>query len=246
MSDPKDRDSQQDQLQVLAAVFGAATGWTTSLLTDPAGGVIVGAAVTEAAKLAIERVSGLRGRQVVAMWEVAVQAAEQTHEELLASVTANPHRCQLFAAAVRAAADTALQAKLDAIGRRLALGVMATDDDGIEAQRVIIETLGELELPHWQTLRRITEHYEGYGGPVNERGDPKAYGWSIEALSKGLPSVDPILGSVISVLAGRGLIANTAYGGVGYHGPAQDRWIITDYGRDCLAELEQRGREDSG
>ena len=70
MSDPKDRESQQGQLQVLAAVFGAAAGWTTGLLTDPAGGLIVGAAATEAAKIAIERVSGLRGRQVVAMWEV--------------------------------------------------------------------------------------------------------------------------------------------------------------------------------
>ena len=55
MGDPKDRDSQQNQLQVLAAVFGAAAGYTTSLLTDPAGGLIVGAAATEAAKMAIER-----------------------------------------------------------------------------------------------------------------------------------------------------------------------------------------------
>jgi hypothetical protein len=196
--------------------------------------------------MAIERVSGLRGRQVVAMWEIAVQAAEQTHDELLASVTADPHRRQLFAAAVRAAADTALQAKLNAIGRRLALGVMAADDDGVAAQRVIIETLGDLELPHWQALRQITEHYEGYGEAVGERGGLKVYGWSMEELSKRLPSVAPTLGSVVSVLAGRGLIANTAYGGLGYHGLAQDRWIVTDYGRDCLGELEQRGREDSG
>jgi hypothetical protein len=242
MSDPKDRESQQNQVQVLAAVFGAAAGYATSLLTDPAGGLIVGAAATEAVKMAIERVSGLRGRQVVAMWEVAVQAAEQTHDELLASVTADPHRRQLFAAAVRAAADTALQAKLDAIGRRLAMGVMAADDDGIELQRVIIETLGDLELPHWQTLQKMAQAYEGYGEPVNPTGTRKAYGWTTQDLRDHLPRLVPILGSVIRILAGRGLIEDTAIGTLDY----MPRWVVTDFGRDCLADLEERGREDSG
>ena len=242
MSDPKDRESQQNQLQVLAAVFGAAAGYTTSLLTDPAGGLIVGAAATEAAKMAIERVSGLRGRQVVAMWEVAAQAAEQTHDELLASVTADPHRRQLFAAAVRAAADTALQAKLDAIGRRLAMGVMAADHDGVEVQRLIIETLGDLELPHWQALRQMDQVYEGYGEPVDATGSRRANGWTMEALQDHLPRLTPILGSVIRVLAGRGLIEDTAIGTFDY----MPRWVVTDLGRDCLAELEERGREDSG
>jgi hypothetical protein len=176
MDDSKDRESQQKQLELASVVFGAAVGWGASLLTDPAAGVVVSAVAAHATKTAIDRVSGFRGRQVAAMWEIAVQAAEQTHDELLARVTADPHRRQLFAAAVRAAADTALQAKLDAIGRRLALGAMAEDDDGIEVQRVMIETLGDLELPHWQTLRQITLNYEGYGGPFWENGIGKRHG----------------------------------------------------------------------
>jgi hypothetical protein len=193
MNDSKDRDSQHNQLQVLAAVFGAAAGWATGLLTDPAGGLIVGAAATEAAKTTMERVSGFRGRQVVAMWEIAVKAAEQTHDELLTRVTADPHRRQLFAAAVRAAADTALQAKLDAIGRRLAMGVMAADHDGVEVQRLIIETLGDLELPHWQALRQMDQVYEGYGESVDATGRRRAYGWTMEALRDHLPRLTPSL-----------------------------------------------------
>jgi hypothetical protein len=246
MDDERDRDSRRNQLQVLAAVFGAVTGWTVGVLTDPAGGLIVGAAATEAARTAMDWISGDRGRQVVAMWEITAQAAEQTHDELLARVTADPHRRQLFAAAVRAAADTALQAKLDAIGHRLAMGVMAADDDGIEVQRVIIETLGDLELPHWQTLRQITLDYEGYGEPFTEDGIGQRHGWTMEALRAHLPSLTPIIGSVIPVLAARGLIANTSLGTYDYGGQVDDRWIVTDYGRACLAELEGRGQENRG
>jgi hypothetical protein len=47
---------------------------------------------------------------------------------------------------------------------------------------------------------------------------------------------------VIRVLAGRGLIEDTAIGSFDY----MPRWVVTDLGRDCLAELEERGREDSG
>jgi hypothetical protein len=236
------KDSQDRQLELASVVFGAALGWGAGLLTDPAGGVVVSAVAAHATKTAIDRVSGFRGRQVAAMWEIAVQAAGQTHDELLARVTADGHRRQLFAAAVRAAADTALQAKLEAIGRRLALGVMAADENGVEVQRVIIETLGDLELPHWQTLRQITRHYEGYGEPVNAEGRERAHGWTMEAVRNHLPSLAPILVGVIPVLEGRGLIANTAIGTLDYVA----RWVVTDLGRDCLAELEERGRKDSG
>jgi hypothetical protein len=245
MDDSKDRESQHNQVELMSAVFGAAVGWGASVLTDPAGGVVVSAAAAQAVKMAVERVSGHRGRQITAMWEVAVQAAGQTHDELLARVIADPHRRQLFAAAVQAAADTALQAKLDAIGRRLAMGVTAADD-GIEVQRVIIETLRDLELPHWQALRQITKDYEGYGKPVDAAtGRRLIHGWTMEALRDHLPSLAPIIGGVIPVLEGQGLIVNTAIGDLDY-GPGAASWIITDYGRDCLAALEQRGREDSG
>jgi hypothetical protein len=246
MDDPKDRESQDRQLELVSVAFSAALGWGAGLLTDPASGVVVSAVAAHATKTAIERVSGLRGRQVAAMWEIAVQAAEQTHDELLARVTADPHRRQLFAAAVRAAADTALQAKLDAVGRRLAMGAMAEDDDGIEVQRIIIETLGDLELPHWQTLRQITLGYEGYGEPFTEEAIGQRHGWTMEALRTHLSSLTPIIGSVIPVLAGRGLIANTSLQTYDYGGRVDDRWIATDYGRDCLADLEERGRENSG
>ena len=88
----------------------------------------------------------------------------------------------------------------------------------------------------------MAQVYEDYGEPVDPTGRRKAYGWMMEALQNRLPTLTPILGSVIRVLAGRGLIEDTAIGSFDY----MPRWVVTDLGRDCLAELERRGREDSG
>jgi hypothetical protein len=68
----------------------------------------------------------------------------------------------------------------------------------------------------------------------------------MEALRAHLPSLTPIIGSVIPVLAARGLIVNTSLGTYDYGGQVDDQWIVTDYGRDCLAELEERSRESRG
>jgi hypothetical protein len=233
-------------LEVMAAVGGAALGFGTALVTDPAGGVVITSAATEAIRSGLRQVTGSRGRQVARMWDIAVQAAEQSHDQLLERVTADPHRRQLFWAAARAAADTALEAKLRAVGYRLATGLTAPDDEAVEVQRVIIDTLGDLELPHWQTLRQMTRKYEGYGQPRDDTGRSFSYGWTMKALHDHLPGLTPILGAVIPVLVGRGLIDNTTYGSMGYDGPPEQRWVVTNFGHDCLAELEQRGREPSG
>ena len=68
----------------------------------------------------------------------------------------------------------------------------------------------------------------------------------VSGLRDHLPRLAPILGAVVAALSGRDLIANTALGSFDYGGPEQDRWIVTDYGRYCLAELDRRGREDAG
>jgi hypothetical protein len=246
MADSRALENDQKALEVVAAVGSAVLGVAAGLVTDSAGGLVIGAAVNQPLRSGLERVAGLRGRQAALMYEVACQAANESHDQLLARVIADPHRQQLLWTAVRASADTALEAKLRAVGRRLAAGLMAPDDDGVGVQRVIIETLGDLELPHWQTLDQMTRRYEGYGQPRDDTGRSFSYGWTMKALQDHLPSLTPILGAVIPVLLSRGLIAGTALGSIGYDGAPEEKWVVTNFGHGCLAELQERGRRPSG
>lgn len=116
MEDSTARESDQVAVEIYAEVGAAALGVGTAILTNPVGGLMVAATTVPVIKAALERVFGLRGRQVAATWEIAVRAAGQTHEQLLERVTTDPHRAQLFAAAVRAAANTALESKLRVLG----------------------------------------------------------------------------------------------------------------------------------
>jgi len=98
---------------------GAAFGVGVDLLIGDAGGVVAGTAAAQVLQHGLERASGLRRRQAAAMLEVAAEAAGRSLDELLERITADPHRLQLFAAAARAAAETALQAKIRALGQAL-------------------------------------------------------------------------------------------------------------------------------
>jgi hypothetical protein len=96
MEDSRAVESDQRALEVVAAVGSAVLGLGAATVTDSAGGVVIGAALNQPLKFGLDWLSGLRGRQIALMWDIAVQASEQSHEELLEWVTADPHRAQLF------------------------------------------------------------------------------------------------------------------------------------------------------
>jgi hypothetical protein len=154
MENPSARESEQVAAEITAAVGAAALGIGTSILTDPAGGAIVGAAAAPSIKATLDRIFGLRGRQVAAMVEIAVRASGQTYDELLERVANDPHRAQLFSAAVRAAANTALESKLTVLGQLLAKGLIHGEQKVDEA-RLLTATIEEIERLHLRILQSL-------------------------------------------------------------------------------------------
>jgi hypothetical protein len=158
MEDSKAIESDQRALEVVAAVGSAVLGLGAATVTDSAGGVVIGAALNQPLKFGLEWLSGLRGRQIAFMWDIAVRASEQSPEELLKRVTTDPHRAQLFWAASRAAANTALESKLKVLGQLLVDGLLHEDHEIHEA-RLLLTAIEELEQPHLRVLHHLTTSY---------------------------------------------------------------------------------------
>jgi hypothetical protein len=187
------------------------------------GGAVVGASAGEALQYLASRALGLRRRQAEEVLEIAAHESAQTVDDLLARLTANPSRLQLAAAAVTAAAETALQAKVRALGRALATGALAADDAEVDEQRFLVDTLRDLEAPHVRVLDQISRRREGHDPEATPR-------WAQYKLAPRLPGIAPVLEPVLSILAGRALITKL-----------DRKWALTEFGKHCLTLLMESG-----
>jgi hypothetical protein len=248
MENPNARDSDQQAAEITAAVGAAALGVGTAILTDPAGGAIVGAATAPAIKATLDRVFGLRGRQVAAMVEIAVRAAGQTHDELLERVTTDRHRAQLFSAAVRAAANTALESKLTVLGQLLAEGLLH-DEQAVDEARLLTTTIEEVERLHLRILDHLTKDR---GESLSEEEDETAGGvsaladrWPFDRLAEALGVTPSVLEIATGLLLGRGLIHGT---GDTYGTPTSEQmaWRLTGPGKAVLELFRRAGETAAG
>jgi DNA-binding MarR family transcriptional regulator len=244
MEDSNTREGDQYAAEITAAVGAAALGVGTAILTNPAGGAIVSAAAAPTIKAALDRVLGLRGRQVAAMVDIAVRAAGQTHDELLQRVTADPHRAQLFAAAVRAAANTALESKLKVLGRLLAQGLLDDGEDPAEEARLLISAIEDIERLHLRVLYHLEN---GYTARLNEEEPSTAFpealptdAWPFEKLAEELTVNRSALEMLIGSLTGRNLIHGSA-DVYGVPEAGQMHWRLTDTGRAILERFREAG-----
>jgi hypothetical protein len=228
-------------LELLPAGSGSVGGALVGLALGGPGGAIVGAAVEPVLQQIVLETLARRHQRAGRAIAAAAAGAGMTPEELLDRILGDERLLDLAAAAVAAASETMIEAKIRALGRALASGALATDDTVVDEQRFLVDTLADLEAPHVRVLNQLSIEHEGYGSPVGPDGRSRAYGWLLEDLSAGLPGLVPVLQSVLNVLAGRGLILDTAEGTYEY----QPRWVLTEFGKQCLVMLKERGHEGS-
>jgi hypothetical protein len=155
----------------------------------------------------VDLVAGVRHRQAVVMVEAAIEAADRSVEEFLERITDDSQRLQLFGAAATAAAATAHRAKIRAIGRALAAGVLADRAATVNEQRFLVDLLAGLEEPHFRALVVASDDHPS----TKERrrdGGPTGRGWVPEEL---LPDAG-IAWAVVSVLESRGLLTDVTRG----------------------------------
>jgi hypothetical protein len=248
MKDPTGGESDQVAAEITAAVGAAAIGIGTAILTDPAGGAIVGAAAAPSIKATLDRIFGLRGRQVTAMVEIAVRVSGQTLDELLERVTTDPHRAQLFSAAVRAAANTALESKLTVLGQLLARGLIH-GEQVVDEARLLTSTIEEIERLHLRILDHLAKDR---GDLLGEEEDETAGGvsaiadrWPFDRLAEALGVTPSVLEIATGLLLGRGLIHGT---GDTYGTPTSEQmaWRLTGPGKAVLELFRRAGEAAAG
>jgi DNA-binding transcriptional ArsR family regulator len=211
MEDSNALERDQRAINLLGDVLAAVAGLSTATLTDAAGGAMVGAAAITPMKAGLERLFGIRGRQITAMCEFAAQAAHQSVDELLEQVTADPHRAQLFAAAVRAAGNTALESKLKVLGRLLVQDRLS--DERVDEARLLTETIEDVERLHLRILDQLRKNYsESLTNEqrstvyVNEHA-PQA--WTFDKLTEALGVSSSVLEVAIGSLYGNNLVVGS-------------------------------------
>jgi hypothetical protein len=243
----EDHGKAHDSLEVGVGAAAEAAGGLLALVAQtkvgPAGAVAIGAATAETLRYLAERAIGLRDYQAGRTLEIAANDTGLPLDELRRRLTADPKRVQLTAAALTAAANTALETKIRTLGRALATGALAVDDAQVDEQRLLVDTLADLEAPHVRVLHQLAIRHEGYGEARTPDGRFHAHGWSLEDLSAQLPGVAGVLRPVLNVLVSHALALDTGVGTLDYIAGQSGRWVLTDYGKHCLALLEERGRE---
>jgi hypothetical protein len=248
MEDLSAGDGDEHALEVTAGALGAVVGWGAGLLTDPVAGVVVTPAATEAVKAVLTRFSGLGTRRVAAMWQLAVEASEQSHEDLLKRVTTDPHRAQLFLSASQAAASTALETKLRVLGRLLADGLIHEDVEVDEA-RLLLSAIEGIERAHLRVLDCLSNRYHEHLGEqeraaAKEQGQPDA--WPFDKLAEELGVSRSALELTVGTLAGNNLV----HGGADTYGSStsvpQMVWGLTAPGWAVLERFRSAGEETAG
>jgi hypothetical protein len=247
MKDASARDGEEHALEVTAGALGAVVGWGAGLLTDPVAGVVVTPAATEAVKAVLTRFSGLGPRRVAVMWQVAVEASKQSHENLLERVTTDPHRAQLFLSAGRAAASTALESKLRVLGRLLADGLIHEDVEVDEA-RLLLSAIEGIERAHLRVLDCLSNsYYERLGeqerAAAKEHGEPDA--WPFDKLTEELGVSRSALELTIGTLAGSNLIHGSA-DAFGIPSAEMMNWRLTAPGQGVLERFRKEGEATAG
>jgi hypothetical protein len=232
--------------ELVSAEAGVVTATLASMMVAGPGGALIAGSAAAVVQHVVREEMNRRFQRAANVVQIAATEAQMTPEELFERVRADDRLLELAASVIAAAAETALQAKIRALGQALARGTLATDDATIDQERFMVGTLAALEAPHVRVLTQIKRHYRGYGQRTTSDGTHQAHGWTFEALAARQPGLRQMLRPILSALTANALIFDTAIGTWDYTVGKSERWIITNYGRRVLDLLESQAFEEPG
>ena len=150
----------------------------------------------------------------------AMRAAEATSgrsvAELLETAVDSPLKGQLTAEVLEAAARSAVDEKIGALGRSWAIGTTSETEVGVEAQRVIVQALAAIEAPHIAILRLIsTPPYRETvlsGTQPGIRSTQIRAAWTPETLADAEPQYAGLIEALVATLMGSALVKSVQGG----------------------------------
>lgn len=234
MSDPSDFDRVTPG-GLAAAAAAAASGSAVDLVV-PGVGSAVGVGVQALINFVgrgIER----RQRKALDALDEACRVSRTAPEELLDHAGLDDGRMELTMGALTAAAQAGTAAKVRALGRALATGVLANDDAIVERETYIVDALSRLEPPHVRVL-----------DVLNETRVPQVNGrlyhavnlaWPVAAIAAKYPEAGPTLPSLLATLVSVGAVVDVAIGTTDY----SPTYETNEFGELLLARLREAGAQ---
>jgi hypothetical protein len=159
----------------------------------------------------------------------ATESTGRSLEEIATVASQDPFRQQLTADFLEAASRAAYDAKLLALGRSWAKGVLTPDDAERAREQQFIRSIARLEYPHIRLLDVISGDFLAAA-----HRHALVDGWTYEAVIGQLPEYGPIVVQLASVLTSEGLVANQTI-----QNPmvAGTQFRITAAGEEVLARI---------
>lgn len=146
-SDSRGSTAREVGSKAIAAVVGAGVGGVPGALVA----VALEPIFIELAARSWDELSDVRRRSAGLMIQQASQRLGGDPSDVTDAAFTTRARSQLFAEALQAAAFTANQSKIDALGRALANG-LAGDEAQVDEERLVVAGLSGLEEPHIRVL----------------------------------------------------------------------------------------------
>jgi hypothetical protein len=227
--------------RIVGATGGVAIATLLGLALGPTGLVVasLGAASSPVveelsyfARTALQRRFDRAERAV----HVATDSSGLSVEQLLQAALSDDKKLELASRALTAAALSSTNARIDALARAFASGVLAQDVARVDEQAILIDALAGLEPAHvrlMSVLSRPATHAD-YDPSVR---DELQYSWGRDDIVAADAGLERPLDALISRVVGNGLVFDHGAGRLNY----RPLWKLTEFGRLCLAELQQRG-----
>jgi hypothetical protein len=235
----RDDDSAFDDQRAggLAAAAAAAVSGAIVDLVLPGAGAPVGVGVQWLVNFLGRGIERRRDKALDALDE-ACAAGAVTAEELLDRAGSDERRVELTMRAMDAAARSTSEAKIRALGRALATGVLAEDDAIVDREMFVVDALSRLEAPHIKLLNILSGTSQPQRNGVLYTTHELA--WSVPQLVRAYPQVEATLGAIVAALTSLGAAVDVTTGGFGGGEPS---YQASDFGHALLRRLRGAGGE---
>lgn len=164
--------------------------------------------------------------------EIAAGTAHWSAQELMEAAFRDDKCIELATRALTAAAASATDERIDALGRALATGLIAADAAKIDEQLLVVNALADMEAPDVRLLLLMNQ--------PGENGRPGS--WHRSKILETAPDLALVVDALLARLSRLGLISDTMPANTVFGNPT---WWVTDFGRLCLSTLAVRGQTGS-
>jgi len=134
-------------------------------------------------------------KKAVKTVKAGIQDSGATFQKLIGAADKDPFRQQLTADVLEAAARTAYEDKITALGRAWARGVLTSDDAVLAQEQQLVRSLVRIEYPHVRVLRTVSGDFDEARARLS-----LVDGWTTEALQQEIPAYGWLVEQLVSVL----------------------------------------------